>query len=238
MPGARRLGSSLAASALLHALVLELLLRTAVAPVVPARVLIPVALVGRIGGGGGTPGTASTPAPAEAAAPAPPRRAEIAPPTPIPHPAPHREHRVLARAVPAPAPLPTAAERSPSDGLTGSGTGTGGGGGGGAGGDGSGGDGSGGRAAAYGANPLPAYPLIARRLGKEGVVVLEVLVASDGHPAEVRILRSSGFAPLDESAIATVRAHWRFVPARSAEGTPVESRVTVPIRFRLQDVQG
>ncbi|HUE29605.1 MAG TPA: energy transducer TonB [Verrucomicrobiae bacterium] len=30
----------------------------------------------------------------------------------------------------------------------------------------------------------------------------------------------------------TVRERWRFVPARR-DGTPVESRVTVPIRFRL-----
>jgi len=50
-------------------------------------------------------------------------------------------------------------------------------------GDGSGGDGSGGARVAYGTNPLPPYPLVARRLGKEGVVLLEVLVAPDGRAA-------------------------------------------------------
>src|SRR5438876_933963 len=50
--------------------------------------------------------------------------------------------------------------------------------------------------------------------------------------ADVRMIRSSGFAPLDESAVTTVRERWRFVPARR-DGVPVESRVTVPIRFRL-----
>ena len=108
---------------------------------------------------------------------------------------------------------------------------------GGGGGDGSGGDGSGGTRVAYGTNPLPPYPLIARRLGKEGVVLLEVLVAPDGHAADVRVLRSSGFAPLDDSAVTTVRERWRFIPQRRG-GVPVESRVTVPIRFRLAGEAG
>ena len=106
----------------------------------------------------------------------------------------------------------------------------------GGGGDGSGGDGSGGAHVAYGANPLPPYPYVARRLHKEGLVLLEVLVAADGHAADVRVVRSSGFAPLDESAVTTVRERWRFIPARRG-GEAVESRVPVPIRFRIEDAQ-
>src|SRR5438132_1063499 len=86
-------------------------------------------------------------------------------------------------------------------------------------------------------HPLPPYPLVARRLGKEGVVLLEVLVAPDGRAADVRVLRSSGFAPLDDSAVTTVRERWRFIPQRRG-GVPVESRVTVPIRFRLAGEAG
>ena len=97
---------------------------------------------------------------------------------------------------------------------------------------GTGGDGFAGEGAAYGTNPLPPYPIVARRLGMEGVVLLDVLVAPDGHAADVRVARSSGHPALDESALTTVREHWRFVPARR-DGVPVESRVTVPIRFRL-----
>src|SRR5207237_5560417 len=89
----------------------------------------------------------------------------------------------------------TDASASGRDGTVGA-TGTGASGGGG--GDGSGGDGSGGARVAYGANPLPPYPLVARRLGKEGLVLLDVLVAPDGRAADVRVLRSSGFAPLDD----------------------------------------
>jgi protein TonB len=73
-------------------------------------------------------------------------------------------------------------------------------------------------------------------MGMEGVVLLEVLVAPDGRAADVRLVRSSGHAPLDDSAVRTVRERWRFVPARRA-GAAVESRVTVPIRFRLTGVE-
>ncbi len=107
-------------------------------------------------------------------------------------------------------------------------------GGGGAGtGDGTGGDGSDASARpAHGTNPKPPYPLAARRLGVEGVVTLDVLVRPDGSPADVRVRRSSGSPLLDESAVETVRAKWRFAPARRG-GTPVESRVTFPVRFSL-----
>lgn len=80
-------------------------------------------------------------------------------------------------------------------------------------------------------NPKPPYPLAARRLGVEGRVVLRVHVLADGRCAEVRIVRSSGHALLDESALSTVR-RWRFVPATRA-GTPVAASVDVPISFRL-----
>src|SRR5439155_754882 len=84
---------------------------------------------------------------------------------------------------------------------------------------GGGGDGAEGTGAAYGANPLPPYPLVARRLGMEGVVLLEVVVAPDGHAAEVRVARSSGYPALDESALTTVRERWRFIPAHR-DGVP------------------
>jgi protein TonB len=229
----------MAASVVLHALAFGALLFSRV-PSRPAFVAIPVALVGVQGGGGGAAGDAppgppaasppapAPPAPAATPAPAPPRRA-----APSPHPR-------VARAAPASAspPAPGASADGGSGTSPGGAAGGGGGGGGdGSGGDGSGGDGSGGARVAYGTNPLPPYPLLARRLGKEGVVVLEVLVAIDGHAAEVRVVRSSGFAPLDDAALTTVRDRWRFVPARRG-GEPVESRVTVPIRFRLEDAPG
>ena len=218
MSGARRLEASLVASVLLHALALGVALRGQRVTLRPPLVAIPVALVGAVGGGG----PASEPAPAPAPAP-------VAPPAkPRPRPA-----AVSRRPTPTPPAPPESA--APGGGAEGDGVAAAPGGSGG--GDGSGGDGSGGARVAYGTNPLPPYPLVARRLGKEGVVLLEVLVAPDGRAADVRMIRSSGFAPLDESAVTTVRERWRFVPARR-DGVPVESRVTVPIRFRLAGEPG
>lgn len=82
-------------------------------------------------------------------------------------------------------------------------------------------------------NPPPPYPLAARRRGMEGRVVLEVQVSADGRCTAARIRESSGYALLDDSARQTVQ-RWRFVPASRA-GIAVDSRVEVPIVFRLRD---
>ena len=218
MSGARRLEASLVASVLLHALALGVALRGQRVTLRPPLVAIPVALVGGVGGGG----PASEPAPAPA-------------PTPVAPPAKPRPRPAAVSRQPTPTPPAPPESAAPGGGAEGDGVAAAPGGSGG--GDGSGGDGSGGARVAYGTNPLPPYPLVARRLGKEGVVLLEVLVAPDGRAADVRMIRSSGFAPLDESAVTTVRERWRFVPARR-DGVPVESRVTVPIRFRLAGEPG
>jgi|GEM_PF-2166509 len=87
---------------------------------------------------------------------------------------------------------------------------------------------------AYNVNPKPPYPMIARRIGAQGEVLLRVLVRQDGSVGSVELARSSGFALLDESATRTVRDNWRFIPARLG-GAPVESWVEVPIKFVLAD---
>jgi protein TonB len=221
--GHRRLQLSLAVSALVHVAGLALVMWMTPPLSRGALAIIPVTLVGMVGGGGGDAGG---PAPGPAAAvetPEPPARPE---PHARPRPAPPR------RSTP-PTPSPNQAAgvadepgtASADAGGLGTGSGSGGG-------NGSGGDGTGGSQAAYGTNPEPGYPLLARRLGQEGVVLLEVVVAPDGRAREVRVVRSSGYPVLDESALSTVRERWRFVPAVRG-GTAVESRVTVPIRFRL-----
>ena len=85
--------------------------------------------------------------------------------------------------------------------------------------------------AAYLHNPRPDYPLLSRRLGEEGKVLLRVRVSREGQPAAVDLEKSSNFARLDEAARAVV-AHWRFVPARRGDEA-VDATVIVPIVFRL-----
>ena len=80
-------------------------------------------------------------------------------------------------------------------------------------------------------NPGPAYPFLSRRAREEGVVLLKVLVGTDGRAARLEIEDSSGFERLDDAALKTV-GKWRFVPASQA-GQPREAWVLVPITFSL-----
>lgn len=85
--------------------------------------------------------------------------------------------------------------------------------------------------ASYLHNPKPAYPLMARRRGLQGLVRLDVKVNAEGIPTAVRVKDSSGHEALDEAALTAVW-HWRFAPARRG-GEAVEGSVVVPVRFNL-----
>lgn len=80
-------------------------------------------------------------------------------------------------------------------------------------------------------NPTPVYPLISRRMGEEGKVVLRVRVSAQGGALAVDIRQSSGFTRLDEAARNAVEK-WRFVPARQGNDA-IEATVLVPLHFKL-----
>jgi len=82
-------------------------------------------------------------------------------------------------------------------------------------------------------NPAPSYPVLSRRYGEEGRVVLRVRVNTRGGADEVQVNRSSGFVRLDDAARDAVR-RWKFVPARRG-AEPVPAWVLIPISFRLED---
>lgn len=81
-------------------------------------------------------------------------------------------------------------------------------------------------------NPVPKYPLIAKRMGQQGHVLLQVTVSETGQAVVVVVLQSSGYALLDQSAVQAVK-NWQFVPAR-ANQQAVTAQVTVPVRFTLE----
>jgi protein TonB len=85
--------------------------------------------------------------------------------------------------------------------------------------------------AAYLNNPAPAYPLISRRQGESGKVLLLVQVTPHGTAAQVEIKQSCGFPRLDEAALEAVRK-WHFVPARQGD-VAVAASVLVPLSFKL-----
>ena len=247
-----RLGRCLVASTLLHTLGLAAIAGRGAEPARERPGFFPISLVGRAGGRGGGPDAGSPPAPADvaagadasaqslAAADAPVQSSAVAdasadtPPTIEPPKISTRPRRPRSQpaATPKPAPRPVVAassgdgsgqQRAAGDGTLGDG-----GAGGGGPGDGGGGDGR----VGYASNPPPPYPLVARRQGMQGTVLLDVVVATDGRPIEVRVATSSGHALLDDAAATTVRERWRFIAAMHA-GVPMMSRVRVPLRFRL-----
>lgn len=80
-------------------------------------------------------------------------------------------------------------------------------------------------------NPEPEYPLAARRRGQEGLVLLNVTVSGAGRATEISLKQSTGYELLDQAAIKAVR-EWEFEPARIGS-VGVESKIEVPVRFRL-----
>jgi len=87
--------------------------------------------------------------------------------------------------------------------------------------------------ARYRETPKPDYPESARREGREGSVLLRVLVDNQGRTKKVEINGSSGSEALDRAAAESIR-RWRFHPARYGD-KPVESWLRIPIEFRLAD---
>lgn len=86
--------------------------------------------------------------------------------------------------------------------------------------------------AAYLDNPAPNYPSVSRRLGEQGKVLLHVQVTADGIAASVTLQNSSGYARLDQAALAAVKK-WRFVPAKRG-GQAVSASVVVPVSFSIE----
>ncbi len=82
-------------------------------------------------------------------------------------------------------------------------------------------------------NPKPTYPAFARRLGHEGRVIIRVRVLPTGTVGAADGALSSGYAVLDEAALATIK-RWRFRPAQQS-GQTVDATLDVPISFRLND---
>jgi len=82
-------------------------------------------------------------------------------------------------------------------------------------------------------NPRPPYPMVARRMGYHGKVVLDVEVLAEGKAGEVKLHQSCGYDILDNAAVQTVKT-WRFTPARRF-GQAVTQRFLVPIKFSLED---
>ncbi|MDI6727451.1 MAG: TonB family protein [Thermodesulfovibrionales bacterium] len=78
---------------------------------------------------------------------------------------------------------------------------------------------------------MPEYPRLARRLGREGKVVLRLFINEHGRLVSVEIVEKAGHG-FDEAAIDAVKAS-TFRPAK-LNGHSVACRAVLPVRFRLE----
>jgi periplasmic protein TonB len=76
------------------------------------------------------------------------------------------------------------------------------------------------------------YPEMARTLGRQGTVVVQITVDPDGHVEDVTLVQGSGTESLDHAAEALVRgAH---LPPFPADMKVAHQTVTIPIHYRLE----
>ncbi len=80
-------------------------------------------------------------------------------------------------------------------------------------------------------NPHPEYPMIARKKGWQGRLLLNVRVSEKGKVLNINIVKTSGFKILDKTSVETIK-EWKFSPARIGNDY-VEDYLNIPISFKL-----
>lgn len=78
---------------------------------------------------------------------------------------------------------------------------------------------------------MPRYPELARRKGREGHVLLRLVIGPGGELRDVEVVEGGGHG-FDEAALAAVRASL-FAPAMR-DGRAVECAALLPVRFALK----
>ena len=78
----------------------------------------------------------------------------------------------------------------------------------------------------------PNYPMLSRRMGETGITVLRVELDEQGRVSSARVATGSGFARLDEAALAAVKT-WHCTPAQR-NGQAVRAIALQPFKFVLQ----
>lgn len=78
----------------------------------------------------------------------------------------------------------------------------------------------------------PRYPRRAKADGIQGLVLVRIIIGTDGRvePGSARVIRS--VPALDAAAISAV-SQWRFSPALGRQGRPVRVIVEIPVQFSL-----
>jgi TonB family protein len=80
-------------------------------------------------------------------------------------------------------------------------------------------------------NQLPPLPAGAVKAPENAVVILKIMIQTDGSVSDAEISKSSGDARLDQYAAGYVKSNWRFLPA-FASGIAISDWTTVLVPFR------
>ncbi len=80
--------------------------------------------------------------------------------------------------------------------------------------------------------PEPSYPILSRKRGEEGRVIIEIEISAKGKVLRAQIARSSSYTGLDRGALEAVKEA-DCSPATEF-GLPVESELKVAYRFELK----
>ena len=80
--------------------------------------------------------------------------------------------------------------------------------------------------------PPPDYPYDLKRQGVSGVVAVATVVDETGTVTSCSVTKSSN-VEFEAAALAAVK-RWKFKPAQK-DGAPVKMRVTIPIRFNIDE---
>lgn len=78
----------------------------------------------------------------------------------------------------------------------------------------------------------PNYPMLSRRMGETGITVLRVELDEQGRVSSAHVATGSGFARLDQAALAAVKS-WHCNPAQR-NGQPVRAVALQAFHFVLQ----
>jgi len=80
--------------------------------------------------------------------------------------------------------------------------------------------------------PPPEYPDSMKRQGVSGVVAVSIVIDETGAVMSTTVAKSS--QPEFEAPALNAVKKWKFKPAQK-DGVPVKMKVTVPIRFNLEE---
>ena len=81
--------------------------------------------------------------------------------------------------------------------------------------------------------PEPVYPVLSRKRGEEGRVVIELEISAGGKVLKAEVANSSSYPRLDRAALEAVKKA-AFYPA-TEYGRPIESKREIAFRFELEN---